>query len=117
MFEYLPVVTKGSLDTLTEKEIPHFQTLLNRCIAETNNPDNTIDCLCYELNKTNPYLAKAVRATAYAVASQLEGHVEAGLEWEAGITAIPGVLATLRLIDRALQAKEMEAQIVASKEG
>ena len=57
-----------------------------------------------------------MRATAYAVAGQLEGHIEAGLEWEAGIAAVPGVLATLRLIDRALEAQQMEARILSAKE-
>jgi hypothetical protein len=115
MFAHLPAVTKDNLDSLTAKEIPYFQHQLSRCIAETCKPDDTKDCLCCELIRTNPFLAKAVRATAHAVASQLEGHIEAGLEWEAAISAIPGILACLRLLDRALEAQKLEAEITSSK--
>jgi len=63
------------------------------------------------LASNNPLLVKAVRACAYGVAGELEGKVEPGLEWLAGIVAVPGVLAALRLIDRALEAEELEKRL------
>jgi hypothetical protein len=51
---------------------------------------------------------KAVGAVAAQVAEELKGKVEPGTEWRVGLTAVPRVLAILRLIDRALEAKELD---------
>ena len=105
MFEHLPEVTRDNLNVLTDKEISCFASLLKRCIEETDTPDGAIDCMCQELNNSNPHLVNAVRASAYSVASELEGDVPRGYEWRAGLATVPGVLAILRLIDRALEAR------------
>ena len=73
-------------------------------------PPEAIDYACEELAQVNPLLV-AVRAAAYGVAGVLAGDVEPGVEWQAGIVAVPGILAVLRLIDRALEAKELEQSL------
>ena len=105
MFEHLPEITRDNLNVLIDKEISCFASLLKRCIEETDTPDGAIDCMCQELNNSNPHLVNAVRASAYSVASELEGDVPRGYEWRAGLATVPGVLAILRLIDRALEAR------------
>lgn len=117
MFEHLPVITRDNLNVVTGKEIDWFADLLGRCTQETGTPDCAIDCMCDELRRSNPFLVKAVRAAAYAVASQLEGDVDSGLEWKAGVATVPGVLAALRLIDRALEAKDIEARLILQRKG
>jgi len=116
MFEHLPRITEENLDVVTDKEIDYFAELLRHCSKQSETPDEAIDCMCNELNRLNPHLVKAVRGAAYSVAAQLEGEIDTGLEWKAGVATVPGVLATLRLIDRALEAKQLEAEI-ASLEG
>jgi len=64
MFEHLPNITEDSLKVLSEKEMNYFMDLLRRCTEANKTPDEAIDCMCYELNQLNPYLVKAVRATA-----------------------------------------------------
>lgn len=112
MFEHLPVISEGNLSVMVDKEIGYFQDLLKRCTRETKTPDEAIDCMCEELNQLNPYLVKAVRATAYAVAGELEDDVETELAWGAGIATVPGVLAVLRLIDRALEAQQLQVKLL-----
>ena len=111
MFEHLPKITEGNLGVVAEKEIDYFKGLLTRCSEVTNTPDHVIDCMCRQLNRCNPYLVKAVKASAYSVAGQSEGDVEAGFEWKAGLACTASLLATLRLIDRALEAQEIEAKL------
>lgn len=115
MFEYLPKITEENLKVVLQKEMDYFTELLRRSTSETETPDEAIQIMCSELSLLNPYLAKAVSATAYAVAGELDD-TEDSIASRAAISTIPGVLATLRLIDRALQAKEMETEI-ASIEG
>ena len=82
-----------------------------RSTQRTETPPEAIDYACEELAQVNPLLVKAVRAAAYGVAGVLAGDVEPGVEWQAGIVAVPGILAFLRLIDRALEAKELEQSL------
>ena len=112
MFEHLPIISKDNLKMVAEKEVDYFQDLLSRCTDETNTPDDAIDCMCRELNELNPHLVKAVRGCVYGIAGVLEDKVEPGREWEAGVASVPGVLAVLRLIDRALEAQKLEAQLL-----
>lgn len=100
-----------------EKEIGYFKDLLKRCTEQTRTPDEAIDCMCEELNQSNPLLAKAVKAGAYSVAGQLEGEVESGLQWTAGTAAVPGILAVLRLISRALEATALAAKLTPDERG
>jgi hypothetical protein len=117
MFEHLPKITEDNLRVVSEKEIDHFKNLLRRCTEVARTSDEAMNCLCESLSLINPYLAKAVKATAYAVAKDLEDHVEPEIAWEAGIITIPGVLAVLRLMDRALEARDIEARFRLETEG
>jgi len=108
MFQNLPEITESNLRVVLEKEMDYFTELLRRCTV-TKTPDEAIDCMCAELNRTNPLLVKAVRGTVYAVAGELEDDIKTELAWGAGIAFVPGILAILRLLDRALEAQKMEA--------
>jgi len=111
MFESLPTIADDNLNAVVAKEVDHFQNLLERCTKDTSTPDEAISCLCAELFKTNPNLVRAVRGAAYSVFGQLENDCSYELAWAGGLSAVPGVLAALRLIDRALEAQQMEAKI------
>jgi len=112
MFENLPVITEDSVNVMLDKELAYFRDLLKRCTVETKGPDQAIDCACKEFSERNPYLVKAVRACAYGVAKTLEDDgIDGAVAWEAGVLAVPGLLAALRLIDRALEAKELEKRL------
>lgn len=107
MFTHLPVITQGSFDVMGEKELLHFYEELKKCIEGAESPGEAIDRLLYEVKDSNPLLVKAVKGVLVSVAGELEGKVEAGLEWRAGMTAVFSVLATLRLIERELEAREL----------
>ena len=114
MFEHLPRVTEESVIAMIEKELPYFKDLLKRCSEGTENPDDALDRMCAELGlaQDNPWLEKTVRACAWSVGKSLEGEVEpAGVEWTAAMYAVASLLATLRLIDRALEAQELEKKL------
>lgn len=110
MFENLPRVTEENLKVVLEKEMDYFMDLLKRSTEKTETPDETINLMCSELSQVNPYLARAVSATAYCVAGELDD-VEDSIASRAAITTIPGVLATLRLIDRAIEAQQLEVTL------
>jgi hypothetical protein len=63
----------------------------------------------YRVN--NASLVKVIKAAAYAVVGALKGEVEPGKAWQAGMLAVPGLLCALRLIERALEAKELEERL------
>ena len=115
MFQHLPEITESNLKVVLEKEMDYFTNLLRRCTEETKMPDEAIDYMCVELNRTNPLLVKAVRGTVYAVAGELEDDIKTELAWGAGIAFVPGILAILRLLDRALEAQKMEALLTNSQ--
>ena len=111
MFEHLPLITDDSFQVMIDGELPYFAELVEGCAREAETADEVIDCACAEFKESNPNLAAAVRGAAYAVAGELEGKVESGVEWQAGLAAVPGLLATLRLIDRELEARELEKKL------
>lgn len=112
MFDYLPMITPENIDVMVFKELPYFRGKLRGCCSGTQTPDEAIKCLCSEFVNTNPLLVNAVRACAYGVAGELQDEVEPeGTEWRAAFSAVAGLLAALRLIDRALEAKELEQRL------
>ncbi len=113
MFEHLPIITEDSVKVMVENELPFFLELLKGSMKGTDSPDEAMERIAslYGVKDSNPFLVKAVKATAYGVAGELEGEVEPGLEWRAGMAAVPGVMAALRLIDRALEARELEQSL------
>ncbi len=112
MFEHLPVITQGSLDVMVDRELPYFVELLKECY-EAETPDDAIKRVLspYQVNVDNPLLVKVVMAAAYGVAGELQGKVEPGLEWAGSMVAVAGLLAALRLIERELEAKELEKKM------
>ncbi len=110
MFEHLPVITQGSLDVMVDKELPFFIELLKGCEKGADSPEEAIEHLAflYKIKDSNPLLVKVVEGTAYGVAGELVGKVKPGLEWTGGMVAVAGVLTALRLIDRELEAIELE---------
>lgn len=116
MFEHIPTITEDNLAVFKDKELDWVVNLMKRCCAKgTEMPDEVIDCACEELNQSNPYLVKAIRGAVYGVAGEIEDEVEEGLEWRAGLAALPGILAILRLIDRALQAQLLEVSLLSQQ--
>lgn len=113
MFEHLPAITKESLNVMIEKELSYFKEILRLCTEETPELDKVVDCACQEFKDSNPNLAKAVFACAYGVSETLKDEgVNQGITWQAGTLTVPGVLALLRLIDRALESSEMEGKLM-----
>lgn len=112
MFEHLPKITEDNLTVFGEKELGRFVDLIGGAMKTAKTPDEAIDLTCGEIRRNNnPYLIKAIRGAVYGVAGEIEDEVEEEIRWRAGLAAVPGILAILRLIDRALQAKLLEAQL------
>ena len=107
MFEHLPVITKDSVEVMRDKELPFFFGLLKRCREEAKTPDEAIDILCEVFAGANPSLVRGIRICAYAVAQEL-GRLRVVVQWQAALSAVAMFLTVLRLIDRALEAKELE---------
>lgn len=118
MFEYLPMVTKDDVKAVRKHIMPLLLDSANECtermVGEHKTAEWAIDCVCRELEQVNPTLVPAVKAVADAVAIQLRGKVESEPLWRAEMMAIVSVLALLRLINRALEAKEKEKGDLAS---
>lgn len=109
MFEHLPLITKESLDVMIEKELGYFKELLRHSTDDTPGLDTAVSLACSEFKDANPNLLKAVRACAYGIAETLEEDgVAPQITWKASVLAVPGVLAVLRLIDRAIESQELE---------
>lgn len=112
MFEHLPVVTKESLVVMIEKELGYFKELLGQCTSETPELDKAVDRACLEFKDTNPNMVKAVRACAYGVSETLKDDgVAPEIAWQAGVLTVPGVLSVLRLVDRAIESKDLERKL------
>lgn len=110
MFEHLPRVIKDDVKLVRKYIMPILLGLANDCtgrmFAEKKRREWVMDCVCGELEQANPVLVPAVKAVADAVAIQLRAKVDSEPLWRAQVMAIVSVLALLRLIDRALEAKE-----------
>lgn len=113
MFEHLPTISEDNLTVFKEKELLWFVDLMKGVMKTAKNQDEAIDLACGELHRNNnPYLVKAVRGCIYGVVGEIEDEVEPGIEWRAGLAVIPGILAILYLIDRAIQAQQLKAQLL-----
>ena len=110
MFEHLPEITKDDVKAVRKYYMPLLLDSANQCtemmIAEDKKPEWVIDCICKELEQVNSALVPAVKAVADAIAIQLRGKVDAWLMLRSEVMAIVSVLALLRVVDHALEAKE-----------
>lgn len=107
MFENLPQISKDSVEILLGKEIKEFVKQVK------GNPIAAREQLEQELNEvaeSNPYLAKAIRASGgvaletYEAEDILEPEVKEGLE----LFILRGVMLLCQLLDRAIWAQKME---------
>lgn len=94
MLEHLPLITEESYQAFVDRELLEVLNNLNEHMGE--------------LRKGNSYLAQAINAGAVTIAEGFEGDT---LEMVKG-EAVAAQLAVLRLIDRALEAKGLEAQLL-----
>jgi len=94
MFENLPVITEESYQVFVDQELLEVLNNLNEYMVL--------------LRELNPYLAQAITAGAVTVAEGFEGSTQETVMADAVATQ----LAVLRLIDRVLQAKELEAKLL-----
>ena len=113
MFEHLPVITDDNYDVLVEKELNLVFDKFN-CVGQ-----GIVDLLevaefgCREFKETNPNMVKAVYSCAMTVSGSLEAlgmnPKNANL---CGILCLINVLTLLRLIDRSLEAEELERKLM-----
>lgn len=110
MFEHLPVITEENFRGMAEKELDSLFGLVKRCAERTEMLDEMVDCIFEELGWVDPWLVSGVKRAAYGVVEMMKtrGNVEPVMAGIAGISTIQGVLFVLRLIDRALETKELE---------
>lgn len=109
MFEHLPSITEENFRLIKErKELDAIHRLITRCVDKTETLHEAIDCVFEELGHADPYLVKGVKAASYYVVDMLKGNVKPGMEHLAGMSTLTSVLVILRLVDRALEVKEME---------
>ena len=106
MFEYLPVISEAEFKVNVKKDAPYFRTLMQQCMEQTDIGSEVLECACDELTKHSPGLGVAVEGHAYAMTTALEGDVGSRVAWADALGVALGVLTILRLIDRALEAKE-----------
>lgn len=94
MFEHLPKITEDSYQVFVDRELLEVLNNINECMAE--------------LQESNEYLARAIGAGAVTVAEGFEGNTNEIVKAD----AIATQLAVLRLVDRALQAQYLQAQLL-----
>jgi len=93
MFQHLPVVTENSYQVFVDTELLEVLNNLNECMEQ--------------LRERNRYLAQAIGAGAVTVAEDFTGETKEIVKGD----AVAAQLAVLRLIDRATEAKQLEAQL------
>jgi hypothetical protein len=93
MFEHLPVITEGSYQAFVDREL----------LEVLNNINDYMD----ELRASNKYLAQAIGAGAVTVAEDFQGEAKEVVKAD----AIAAQLAVLRLVDRELQAQQLEVTL------
>ncbi len=111
MFENIPRITDENLNVMLERELARFKSIITRCQQDEYTLDQVVDTGCEEFGTSNPNLLKAVRACAFGVFGGLEDDYGPEVAWKAGVLTIPGLLVALRLIDRELEAQEIERRL------
>lgn len=93
MFEHLPVVTEGSYQVFVDTELLDVLNSMNECMGV--------------LRERNKYLAQAIGAGAVTVAEDFTGENKEIVKAD----AVAAQLAVLRLIDRAIEAQQLEVTL------
>ena len=109
MFEHLPIISDDDYGVLVEKEM---NTVFDKfsCVAEgITDLREVAEFGCREFKETNLNMVEAVYSCAYTVSGSLEAlgmnPKNANL---CGILCLTNVLTLLRLIDRSIEAEELE---------
>ena len=109
MFEHLPVISDDDYGVLVTKEL---SVVLDRfqCLQQGLPDLRTVtDCACQEFRERNPNLVEAIYSCAYTAAGSLEAMgVGPNTSRLAGVLCLTNVLTLLRLVDRSLEAEELE---------
>lgn len=112
MFQHLPVITIDSIEAFMAKELPYFADWIKQRWDEVETVDQAVDLACWEFREGNPRLVRGVRACVFAVTNTL---VDEGVSDEVastvGALALADFLALLRLIDRTLEAADLERRL------
>ena len=110
MFEHLPQVTEESIAVVVEKEIPCFCELVQGCTETFQDLNELMDCVCKDIDETNPWLGKALRASMLGIINGFKDNLPGveGIEQVTMALTAPGILGLLRLVDRALEVTDLE---------
>ena len=111
MFDSIPLITDESLHVMLRTELSHFRGILEECQQDNHTLDEVIDMACEQFAESNPNLRKAVVGCALGVFGGLEEEHGIDIAWKAAVLTVPGVLTVLRLIDRQIEATEMEKKL------
>lgn len=113
MFEHLPIITEGNYDVLVEKEIT---TIFDKfeCVGQgVTDLREVTDFACREFKDSNPNLVQVVYSCAYTVAGSLEALGAAPRAANlAAILCLTNILPLLRVVDRDLEAAELERKFM-----
>ena len=109
MFEHLPIISDGDYDVFVEKE---FNDVGDRfkCLQQgVTDLREVTEYACQEFEDSNPNLVEVVYSCALAVAKSLEklGATPESANF-AGVSCLTNILPLLRVIDRSLEAQELE---------
>ena len=109
MFEHLPVITDDNYDVFLEKEISAVSERINCLQQGVTDLREVTDYVCRELEDNNPKLVELVYECADTVVKCYEkmGATPESANF-AGVICLMNILPLLRVIDRALEAQELE---------
>ena len=113
MFEHLPIITDSNYDVLVEKEIT---TIFDKfeCVGQgVTDLQEVTDFACREFKGKNPNLVQVIHSCAFTVAGSLEslGATPRAANL-AAILCLTNILPLLRVVDRALEAEELERKFM-----
>lgn len=120
MFEHLPMLTPESLGAIGDKEMPQFQELYKRSGKGFYEGTETLRDfavrLCSECFKDNPHWGEVVLMIERGLLDdidklQLPREVGRTVKTKVALSVIEWLWLTLRLIDRELEAKELDKLI------
>ena len=109
MFEHLPIISDDDYGVYLEKELDDVFGRFKCLQQDVTDLREVTDYACREFEESNPNLVEIVYSCALTVAKSLEA---LGAKPEsanlAGILCLTNILPLLRIIDRSLEAQELE---------
>jgi len=109
MFEYLPYITEENYDVFLEKEVGDVSDRMECLKQGITDLREVTDYACREFEDSNPKLVDVIYDCVWVVTQFLE-HEGAKPESAnfAGVICLMNILPLLQVIDRALEAQELE---------